>query len=298
MKRLEGWIKLHRKILNNPVVCKDADHLAVWVYLLLHASHDTRKVLFRGKKIDLKPGQLITGRKTIAAELGIHESKTKRILLLFESDQQIDRRRSNGNSLITILNWEKYQSYGQQNDQPVTSQWTASDQPVTTNKNEKNEKNEINIKDIVSAGTSPGHAAEQTAGTSPGLQESAGTSPGFPEYKAVVDYLNLKAGTAYRSTSKDTQRCIKARLAEGFTVEDFKHVIDVKCEEWGHKPGAGEKDMRPYLRPSTLFGTKFESYLNQKGGTRRTANKFNNFSQRDYDFAEYEKKLLERGGTP
>ena len=76
-------------------------------------------------------------------------------------------------------------------------------------------------------------------------------------YTWICSHLNEKAGTAYRPTSGATQRLIKARLAEGFTVEDFYKVIDTKCAEW-----AGT-DMSKYLRPETLFGTKFENYLNQ-----------------------------------
>lgn len=74
----------------------------------------------------------------------------------------------------------------------------------------------------------------------------------------IVDYLNENAGTNYKSKSAKTQTLIKARLNEGFTVEDFKKVIDNKVREW--KRTEWEK----YLRPETLFGTKFESYLNQK----------------------------------
>ncbi len=77
--------------------------------------------------------------------------------------------------------------------------------------------------------------------------------------KEIVDYLNLKAGTNYRYTTKDTQKHIRARLNEGFTVEDFKTVIDNQCSKW-----LGDNKMQGYLRPETLFGTKFESYLNSK----------------------------------
>lgn len=138
---MDGWIKLHRKTIDNPVVMKDADHFAVWLYLLLNATHKDYPALFKGKKITLKAGQLITGRKAISQKLGIEESKTKRILELFELDQQIDRQRSNRNSLITIRNWKKYQIYDQQNDQQMTNKRPTDDQLVTTNKNIKNIKN-------------------------------------------------------------------------------------------------------------------------------------------------------------
>ena len=78
------------------------------------------------------------------------------------------------------------------------------------------------------------------------------------DYKSIVSYLNDKADTKYRSTSNKTQTLIKARVNDGFTVDDFKQVIDNKVAEW--KGG----DMEKYIRPETLFGTKFESYLNQK----------------------------------
>lgn len=83
-------------------------------------------------------------------------------------------------------------------------------------------------------------------------------------YIAILARLNEKAGTAYRHSSKATQGHINARLAEGFTVEDFYTVIDKKCAEW--KGTEWEK----YLRPETLFGSKFENYLNASVPTRKT----------------------------
>lgn len=72
----------------------------------------------------------------------------------------------------------------------------------------------------------------------------------------ILSYLNEKSGKKYKSKSKDTIKHINARLAEGFKVEDFKTVIDKKCAEW-----LGT-EFEQYLRPATLFGTKFEGYLN------------------------------------
>ena len=77
-------------------------------------------------------------------------------------------------------------------------------------------------------------------------------------YEKIVDYLNRKTNSHYRPTSKATKRLIKARYNEGFTDADFKTVIDKKCAEW-----LQDGNMAQYLRPETLFGTKFEAYLNQ-----------------------------------
>lgn len=136
-----GWVKLHRKMLDNPIIMKDAEHLAVWMYLLLNATHSEYPALFKGEKITLQPGQLITGRKSIASALDVNESKVRRILDSFENDQQIDRQRSNQNTLISLKNWEKYQLCDQQNDQQTTNDRPTTDQRPTTNKNDKNNKN-------------------------------------------------------------------------------------------------------------------------------------------------------------
>lgn len=76
--------------------------------------------------------------------------------------------------------------------------------------------------------------------------------------KAVLAHLNDRASTAYRARSKATVDKVKARMNEGYTLNDFITVIDNKCDEW-----IGT-EYEKYLRPATLFGTKFESYLNQK----------------------------------
>ena len=77
-------------------------------------------------------------------------------------------------------------------------------------------------------------------------------------YINIIDYLNQKAGTNYKATTKKTKSCIHARLDEGFTEDDFITVIDKKCNDW-----LGT-EWEKFLRPETLFGTKFESYLNAK----------------------------------
>ncbi len=74
----------------------------------------------------------------------------------------------------------------------------------------------------------------------------------------IIEYLNLKTGKNFRSSTKITIRLIKARLSEGFTVEDFKTVIDNMKYKW-----TGTK-FQQYLVPTTLFGNKFETYLNQE----------------------------------
>ena len=86
-------------------------------------------------------------------------------------------------------------------------------------------------------------------------------------YISIVSHLNEKAGTNYKASSKKTQSLIRSRLSEGFTVDDFKTVIEKKCADW-----IGDVKMQKYLRPETLFGTKFEGYLNENTSGRNEPN--------------------------
>lgn len=86
-----------------------------------------------------------------------------------------------------------------------------------------------------------------------------GKEPTTPPYKIIIEYLNQKTGSHYRHSTKSTQRAINARLQEGFTIEDFKRVIDTKAAQW-----LGDEKMSAFLRPETLFApSHFESYLNE-----------------------------------
>ena len=75
--------------------------------------------------------------------------------------------------------------------------------------------------------------------------------------KEVLAYFNEKTGRNLRYVDGNI-RVIRARLREGYTLDDFRRVIDVKYAQWN-----GDPKMRTYLRPQTLFSTKFDSYLNE-----------------------------------
>ena len=111
--------------------------------------------------------------------------------------------------------------------------------------------------------------------TSPNEQSSSFAFPTWLEEAAIKDlektkhkelwipivYLNQVANRRYKFVDK-TKRLLLARFKEGYTLEDFKQVIDIKTAEWKDSP-----EFSKYLRPETLFGTKFDGYLNQKPKT-------------------------------
>ena len=90
-------------------------------------------------------------------------------------------------------------------------------------------------------------------------KDSIGNIP----YKEIIDYLNSKTGKNYRDNVQKNRSLIKARWSEGYRLDDFKHVIDNMVKDW-----SGTKYAK-YLRPETLFGTKFDGYLNQGNVVKR-----------------------------
>jgi hypothetical protein len=143
----QGWIKLHRSLLDHPRY-SDEKWFRVFVHLLLLATHRARRDTFKGKVITLRPGQLITSLPEIEATLGIHQSSVRRILETLKIDRQIFWESGNKNRLITIVNWEKFQeTQPQESAKPTDNRQTTDRQPtdhpvvIKNGENEKNEKN-------------------------------------------------------------------------------------------------------------------------------------------------------------
>ena len=104
-----GWIKLHRKLLSNPIM-KRPSWAWLWVVLLLKANHNEKKMIWNDNIVIVKEGQFITGRKELSKETGIPETTIERILDFLETGHQIGQQKKNKFRLITIVNWKEYQT--------------------------------------------------------------------------------------------------------------------------------------------------------------------------------------------
>lgn len=137
-----GWVKLSRKVWDNPRVAQNG-WLSVWTYLLCTATYKPIKKLFGGSLIELKPGQLVTGRNVISSETGVNRSTVDRVLACMESEHQIEQQMSNKSRLISIKNWEKYQ--GEEIDEPqiepqMSRKRAATEPQLSTLQEEKKER--------------------------------------------------------------------------------------------------------------------------------------------------------------
>lgn len=177
--------------------------------------------------------------ETLAAAFRRKPATVQRALDVFEQFGMIEIV----DGVITITNWEKHQNID------------GMDKIREQNRIRKQrQRNNLQVEEL--------RDSNCPAKKTPSSTHTPPPDPPKPDedsdtVAAIVDYLNEKAGTNYRTTGAKTKSLIRARIAEGFTEDSFRTVIDHKCGEWLSDP-----KMRGFLRPETLFGTKFESYLN------------------------------------
>jgi hypothetical protein len=131
-----GWVKLHRKILDNPIF-KNDKLFRVFMYLLLKASHTERDQLIGDSIVHLKVGQWATGRKAISRDTGLTEQNVRTAISKLEKLGILTIKVTVKYSVFSIANWHNHQ----QDNQQVTNKQPTSNQQVTTNKNDKNDKN-------------------------------------------------------------------------------------------------------------------------------------------------------------
>ena len=174
--------------------------------------------------------------------------------------------------VVVIKHWRINNTVRNDRYVPTTYQEELSQLELKPNKSYtlKNSAPELVVSEMETVGIPDGNQldTQNRIGEDRIEEERKGIKSGKPDHSAeiaeIVGYLNSKLGTSYRPNSKDTASKINARLSEGFTVDDFKAVIDSKASQWGN-----DSRMQEYLRPKTLFAqSNFESYLqsaNQKG---------------------------------
>lgn len=249
-----GYVKLYRKHWDSGML-KNPEQWALYCYLLFRAAHKPRIQDVRGRGVELQRGQLIFGRKKAAEELHSTERKVRTGISALDRKGLLTVSPSNRFSIVTMLelvdrslNGDLVESGRSTN---ILTSFDEADRAEI-----QDEKRGISVV-----------ASNKVTKTLTTKQEDIKkrknivgmTDDGISFCKKcseIIDHLNMKCGAKFRPTTRATQRLIKARLNEGFDIEDFKSVIDSRFVEWG-----SNGDMRQYLRPTTLFGPKFEGYL-------------------------------------
>lgn len=194
------------------------------------------------------------------------------------------------NDVITIPNWSKHQTLDQLEERKeymkdYMKKYRAKQKLLSGGEVNSKVNSKANSKANV-------NSLEEDKEKDKDKEEEKDIDIDMKIYSEIIDYLNSKVNTNYRVSNKKTRVSINARIAEGFTIDDFKKVIDIKSAEWINT------NMQQYLRPETLFGTKFEGYLNQKV-TKQVGNYTSNNSKRhqentssSYNHNDIEAELL------
>lgn len=224
-----GFIKLFRKMTEWEWYT-DTNTKVMFLHLLLTVNH--KKDTWQG--ITIYPGQRVASIRKLADETNLSVRSVRTALDHLKATHELTLEMTQGAThkctVITVENWECYQVSRNTIDTQTDTRSDTQTDHKQEYKNKRIKENNIYILE----------------------------KPTENMVKTIVGYLNEKAGTRYKFSTRKTQQHINARLNEGYTLQDFQTVIDKKCTEWMNT------DMEKFLRPETLFGTKFESYLNQR----------------------------------
>lgn len=146
---LQGWIKLHRKLLCSPV-WNEPGMLKLWIYCLMKSTHKEKEILLGQQIIKLEPGQFVTGRNSLHEDFNRGVKPANKVsaitlwrwLKMLEKMSNIALKTNNKFTVVTVDKWEKYQDTDSENEQQMNSKRTTNEQQMNTNKNVKNVKND------------------------------------------------------------------------------------------------------------------------------------------------------------
>ncbi|ALC80423.1 phage replisome organizer N-terminal domain-containing protein [Bacillus gobiensis] len=184
------------------------------------------------------------------------------VRLALKTFEQFGMIEINENQFISICNWEKHQN--------IQGMDKIREQNRLRKQRQRDKQKFLQIPNNSHVKSRDSHVIDKEKELD--IDKEKDNIP----FKLIIDFLNKVAEKNFRETTQKTKDLIKARWNEGFKFEDFKQVILVKSNEWRNT------DMVKFLRPETLFGTKFESYLNQKGGSQFASNQ-GSVKDDDYD---------------
>lgn len=247
MENCGGFIKLFRQILDWEWY-DDLPTCRLFIHLLLKANYAERN--WHGQTIER--GSCITSYATLASETGLSQEQIKRALKNLTKTGEIKRIATNKNTVICVVKYADFQGFGFEYNEQTTSKEQAENKQKTNEQQTNNEQTTTN-KEIKNKRN----------------KESKNIYTSLPEDKniteiveTVIQMLNVetdkKDGEGFSPRAKKNVELISALIRDGYTLNDLKTVIEKKCDSWLTDPV-----MKSNLRPSVLFGDKFDEYLHE-----------------------------------
>ena len=247
MENCGGFIKLFRQILDWEWY-DDLPTCRLFIHLLLKANYAERN--WHGQTIER--GSCITSYATLASEAGLSPEQIKRALKNLTKTGEIKRITTNKNTVICVVKYADFQGLGFEDNKQTTSK-EQTENKQKTNEQQTNNKQTTTTKEIKNKRN----------------KESKNIYTSLPEDKniteiveTVIQMLNVetdkKDGEGFSPRAKKNVELISALIRDGYTLNDLKTVIEKKCDSWLTDPV-----MKSNLRPSVLFGDKFDEYLHE-----------------------------------
>lgn len=238
MENRGGYIKLFRQIVDWEWY-DDIPTCRLFIHLLLKVNHTDRN--WQGKKIER--GSCITSFASLSTETKLSVEQIKRALKNLMKTGEIKKISTNQNTLIIVTKYDDYQCFAsvdnkqttneqQEDNMQKTNGQQTDNKRTTTNNNVKNDKNNNNL--------------------------YCSSDEELQIIKTIIEILNIETEKEFSADAKLTRKLIQDKLNAGYSLADFKCVIEKKCDAWKSDPV-----MKSYLKPSILFGKKFDEYLNE-----------------------------------
>lgn len=238
-----GWIKLHRKILQNDIwLLEPFTKGQAWVDLILLANHKDGKISVRGNILDIKRGQVGWSEVKLSKRWGWSRNKTRRYIKWLKTEQQIEQQKNSTSSIITILNYDTYQQTEQQTEQQTIQQ---KDSRRYTNKNDKNDKNIYTGEKNISSETKATNSSLQEKTDQQGRVEAKGkkTNKGGRETSSVKH--STKPNTKSLKYIQSPEAWQKIRQEERFKRYELS---DAFMEKLTFKIANYQKPYKDYLK--------------------------------------------------
>ena len=221
---MNGWIKLHRKIIDNPVF-NNPDLFHLFVYCLIAANHNPTMIVWNGEEKNMERGSFITGRKSLSEKLKQSESKIYRNLKTLEKLNIITQKSNNRFTLINVVNYCNYQGSEFENEQQMNNQRTTNEQQMNTVKNIRTKELKKDLKHMC---VLPQYDTPKTSEYSQDFEEFWKTYPNYNRNKkgAYKTYLAALKGDSRinKATPEQLLRAAK-RYAEEVKGKDQQYIL-------------------------------------------------------------------------
>ncbi len=249
---MQGWVKLHRKILHSDIFDNEK-MLKVFIYCLTKSSHKQAESRIGRRKVLLEPGQFIFGRKKAASELNMKESTVRDYLEILQEDGVITIQSTNKYSVITVDNWATYQSNEEDYDNKSTPKKQQEDSTLPSKGQQKDTyKNEQELKEVKN------------------VKEFIPTSTTGPARRDAIQFYQNNFGMIRPQISEELLAWSED-LGEQMVIEAMRRSLDRNKLSWGYVKSILHSWVNKGVKTLSQAQEEEVEFKNQQGNNREVS---------------------------